>query len=243
MRRLLTLFVVLLLSGVSMAAEQRPKVKVAILEFPGFAQMNEAGELVGNTVTLSRKLITEAGYEPEFQILPTARIWRGLKSGQIDIWPGVMNKPDMDKHTLLTERDMGSINIYLYHRPDTPVPVWPDGMRGKHVIIITNFTYTHNMLKILTERVAKLHQSASHAGAVEMLMRGRGDYLLDYRSQVDPVLQQRGIEPLPNIEVSAQPMRFVLSRRSPLAQQLREDLDAAFDRLQATGEELDVARQ
>lgn len=243
MPRLLMLVWVLSFFGAALADESRPIIKVAVIEFPTFAELNAEGELVGKTVTLSRKLIVEAGYEPQFQLLPTARIWLGLQNGDVDIWPGIMNKPDMTEHTLLTERDMGYVSIYLYHRPDTPTPVWPDGLRGKDVIVITNFTYTQNMRQLLQQTVGNLYQSASHAGAVEMLMRGRGDYLLDYRSQVEPVLQQRGIASLPHIEITAQPMRFMISRRSPLAFQLREDLDAAFDRLQARGEELDVSLQ
>ncbi len=243
MRRLLTLFLVLLLPGAVTAEQLQTKVKVGILDFPGFAQLDESGELVGKTVTLSHKLITEAGYDPQFKILPAARIWEGLKRGQIDIWPGVMNKPDMEQYTLLTERDLGYVSVYLYHRSDTPPPVWPEGLRGKDVIIITNFTYTEHMLETLKDLVRNLYQSASHEGAVEMLMRGRGDYLLDYRSQVEPVLERRGIGPLPSIEVATQPLRFVLSGRSPLVQQLREDLDAAFDRLQAAGVNLDLNRE
>lgn len=243
MCRLLVLFLVLWMPGMVTATEQRPQVKVAILDFPGFAQINESGELVGKTVSLTRKLIVEAGYEPQFQILPTARIWQGLKSGQIDIWPGIMNKADMERFALLTERDLGDVTIYLYHRPDTVPPAWPEGLRGKDVIVITNFTYTQNMLQTLAGLVGNIYQSASHEGAVEMLLRGRGDYLLDYRSQVEPVLKRRSIGPLPNIAVATQAMRFVLSRRSPLAPQLREDLDAAFDRLQAAGVNLDLARE
>lgn len=243
MRRLLMWVLVLSFSGAVIAEDLRPKVKVAVIEFPGYTERNADGELVGKTVTLTRKLIVEAGYDPEFLALPTARIWLGLQNGDIDIWPGVMNKPDMTEHTLLTERDMGKVRIYLYHRPDTPTPVWPEGLRGKNVIIITNFTYTQNMRQLLQKTVGNLYQSGSHAGAVDMLMRGRGDYLLDYRSQVETILQQRGMELLPSMEVAAQPMRFMISRRSPLALQLREDLDAAFDRLQAAGEELDVSLQ
>ena len=241
---LMTLLVLLCCAGMSMAAE-RSELQVAIISFPGYSYLDETGQPAGKTVTLSRKLLTEAGYNAQFKILPAARVWQGLKSGEVDVWLGLLNKPDLHEHVLLTKRDLGQIGINLYHRPDTPSPVWPEGMRGKNIITITNFTYTGPLKQVLIDPAMdlKMYQSGSHAGALAMLMRGRGDYLLDYRSQVDPLLRQQGVAALPYIEVALQPLRFVLSRRTPGVQQLREDLDAAFDRLHAAGEELDVTRQ
>lgn len=76
-----------------------------------------------------------------------------------------------------------------------------------------------------------------------MLQRGRGDYLLNYPAQVEPVFQTLNMEMLPSISLAEMPMRMVLSRHSGFAEQLRSDLDAAFDRLAEEGVELDVTRQ
>src|SRR5690554_6885491 len=44
-------------------------------------------------------------------------------------------------------------------------------------------------------------RSNSHTGAVKMLRQGRGDYLLDYRSQVQSALGSLEMEPLPWVPV------------------------------------------
>lgn len=85
--------------------------------------------------------------------------------------------------------------------------------------------------------------SISHIGALQMLLKGRGDYLLDYRVQVDAAAQELGIEPLPSLQLAEQPMRLVLSLRSGFAPELKADLDRAFDELASRGVELDVRRQ
>lgn len=226
-------------------ADSKPVVQVAFMDFPGYSQLDESGRATGKAVELLRKLLDEAGYAAQVRILPAARIWLGLESGEVHLWPGVLNKPGLDEHTLLTSRDLGQVNINLYYLPGQAAPVWPQGLRGGSVIMITNFTYTNALKSILLnpELELTLYKSNSHRGAVEMLRRGRGDYLLDYRAQVDVVLEELNGIRLEHIEVAVQPMRLVLSRHSGFAEQLQQDLDAAFDRLQAQGVELDVTRQ
>ncbi|WP_193072162.1 substrate-binding periplasmic protein [Pseudomonas sp. FME51] len=241
----LRLALLFLFAGDTVLAEQKPEVQVAFMDFPGYSELGATGRATGKAVDLTRKLLHEAGYEAQVQILPAARIWLGLENGDVHMWPGLLNKPGLDEHTLLTERDMGQVGINLYYLPGNPAPDWPQGLRGKSVIMITNFTYTNALKDILIdpELDLVLHKSGSHSGAVKMLLRGRGDYLLDYRAQVDVVRQELELDPLPSIKVAEHPMRFVLSRHSGFADQLKADLDAAFDRLQAQGVELDVTQQ
>lgn len=226
-------------------ADSKPVVQVAFMDFPGYSQLDPSGQATGKAVELVRKLLDEAGYEAQARILPAARIWLGLESGEVHLWPGVLNKPGLDEHTLLTGRDLGQVNINLYYLPGKPTPQWPRGLRGNSLIMITNFTYTNALKNTLLDPELDLtiYKSSSHKGAVEMLQRGRGDYLLDYRAQVDVVLAQLEDVRLQHIEVAVQPMRLVLSRHSGFAEQLRMDLDAAFDRLRAQGIELDVTKQ
>lgn len=238
----LTLF--LLVPGVVVASE-KPVVQVAFMDFAGYAERNEAGEVVGKGVVLVEKLFEEAGYPADITILPPARVWQGLEDGTVHVWPGMLDKPDLDEHTLLSERDLGRIGINLYHLPETPAPRWPADLYDRSVITITNFTYTSELWAVLNDpaRNLTIHRTGSHTGALQMLQRGRGDYLLDYRTQVGSALAELGMEPLPEVAVAEIPMRFVLSRHADFAQQLKADLDAAFDRLQAQGGEMDVTLQ
>lgn len=238
----LTLF--LLVPGVVVGSE-KPVVQVAFMDFAGYAGRNESGEVVGKGVNLVKALFKEAGYPADMILLPAARIWQGLENGTVHVWPGMLNKPDLDEHTLLSDRDLGRIGINLYHLPETPAPRWPDDLRNRSVITITNFTYTSELWAVLNDpaRNLTIHKTGSHVGALQMLKRGRGDYLLDYRTQVGSALDELGMERLPEVRVAEMPMRLVLSRHSGFAQELKVALDAAFDRLQAQGMEMDVTMQ
>lgn len=228
------------------AADDKPRVHVVFMEFKGYVERDEqTGEVVGRGVQLARQLFAEAGYAVEVGLLPPARIWQGLENGTVHVWPGMLNKPDLDDHVLIGERDLGRVGIKLYHPPGTPPPRWPEDLQDCSVITITNFTYTADIWQVLNDRSRNLtiHRSSSHEGALQMLERGRGDYLLNYRTQVDSAARKLGMEPLPGVLVAETPMRLVYSRKSGFAEQLKADVDAAFDRLQARGVELDVTRQ
>lgn len=234
-----------LLGSATAWAQPAPELQVAFMRFPGYADLDESGRPAGKAVELIDRLASEAGYDAKVRILPAARIWLGLETGEIHVWPGLLNKPGLDEHTLLTERDLGQVMINLYYFPGQPAPQWPEGLRGKSLIMITNFTYTTDLKKLLADPQLDLTllQSNSHRGAVQMLLRRRGEFLLNYGAQVDAVLAELGLAALPFVRVAEQPMRLVLSRHTGFAEQLRDDLDAAFDRLHAQGVELDVTLQ
>lgn len=234
--------------GVSLAHasdSSKPVVRVAMMMFPGFSEVDDQGRIVGKTVRLTRRLLEHAGYRADIRIMPAARIWRGLEGGQVHLWPGVLDKPGLDAHTLVTERDLGRVGINLYYRPGEPAPMVPSGLSGKRLILITNYTYVESLVRQVLDpgRGATRVSSSSHLGALQMLLKGRGDYLLDYRVQVEAAARELGLDPLPSIPVAEQPMRFLISNKSGFASSLRADLDRAYDQLVTAGEDLEVTHQ
>lgn len=235
--------VILMLAGMGLLrAEEKPEVNLVFLGFAGYSELTPEGEVVGTGVELVERIFAEAGYPVRKSILPAARIWRGLEDGSIHAWPGIFNKPGLLEHTVQTERDLGRVGINLYYMPGQTPPVWPDGLRNRSVITITNYTYTEELRSLLGDpsRNLTILRSSSHIGAVQMLRQGRGDYLLDYRSQVQSALDALGMEPLPWVPVVELPMRLLLSRHSGFADQLKRDLDDAFDRLREKEEQEEV---
>lgn len=229
----------------SVAADSRPVVEVALMDFPGYSEMNANGEIVGKTVQLVTRLLQQAGYPYRLRMLPAARIWRGLEDGSVDLWPGSVTRPGWEFFTLQTDRSLGRVGINLYYRAGEPAPVWPEGLRGKKLILMMNHIYTRELLSTVEDPTlgVEIHRGSSHAGAVTMLLRGRGDYLLHYRSQVDPVLVEMGLDPLPSLQIIEVPIRFTVSQRSGFAEQLKTDLDQAYDELALQGVELNVTQQ
>lgn len=222
----------------------KPVVRVAMMMFPGFSEIDDQGQAVGRTVRLTRRILEQAGYRADIRIMPAARIWKGLEDGQVHLWPGILNKPGLDAHTLLTERDLGQVAINLYYRPGESAPAVPSGLAGKRLIMITNYTYVDALVSELLDPALGVTciTSISHIGALQMLLKRRGDYLLDYWVQVEAAARKLGMEPLPSVQLAEKPMRFVLSKKSGFAPRLKDDLDHAYDQLAAAGVDLEVTR-
>ncbi|TVP89938.1 MAG: bifunctional lytic transglycosylase/amino acid ABC transporter substrate-binding protein [Pseudomonadaceae bacterium] len=224
----------------SLAGAAEP-VRLGFLQFPGFSELDSEHRPVGGMVTTLELIVTTAGYPFESQVMPVARLRRGLQDGQVDVWPGLLEGSDLGRYVVESEQHLGLVGINLYYRPGQPTPVWPDSLRGRQVILITNFAYTDALLRTLRnpELDIHLHRSSSHTGALQMLMLGRGDYLLNYRSQVVPASKRLGLEPPPNVLVTERPLRLVISRQREDHEELRARLDAAIVELRAAGADLD----
>ncbi|SDT93853.1 substrate-binding periplasmic protein [Halopseudomonas salegens] len=235
---LLVLVVWLTTTPLVMATEP---VRLGFLLFPGYSELDAEHRPVGSMVSTLELIVTTAGYSFHSQVLPVARLRRGLRSGQIDIWPGLLEGSDLEPFVIESDEHLGLVGINLYHRPGQAPPLWPDSLRGRQVILVTNFAYTDALLRTLNNPALniRLHRSSSHTGALQMLMMGRGDYLLNYRSQVIPASRRLGIEPPPNILVTERPLRLVISRERDDYLELRERLDAAIAELRAAGVNLD----
>ncbi|HCB41615.1 MAG: bifunctional lytic transglycosylase/amino acid ABC transporter substrate-binding protein [Pseudomonadales bacterium] len=226
-------------------AEPQAPLRVAMLPYPDYAEYDADRRADGHAVRVIRRLLERAGYASEIRLLPVARVRLGLMSGELDLWLGLNNQVDLEAYTLQTQSSFGALPINLYYRPDEAAPSWPDSLRGRTLILITNYSYSLPVSRTLQDpRLAlQTRTSSSHAGAIRMLLRGRGDYLLDYRGQVAAALDSLGMQALPHVVVDQPPMRLFVSRQRSDARGVLNRLDQAFDALVDEGVDMDVTRQ
>src|SRR5690606_41939910 len=79
-------------------------------------------------------------------------------------------------------------------------------------------------------------QPPSTRSSLDMLDRGRGDYLLDYRQPVREVLTKPSDSTARESEVRSRNAAWLFSLASPRASELREAFDEAYMRLAERGE-------
>lgn len=226
-------------------AQSDVPLRLAMLPYPEYAEYDAEGRATGHAVQVMVRLLEHAGYSYEVRLLPVARVRRGLMSGELDLWLGLNNQVGLEAYTLQSHATFGLVPINLYYRPGEPVPTWPDSLQGRTLILITNYSYSLPVSRTLqdTRLALQTRSSSSHTGAIRMLLRGRGDYLLDYRGQVASASASLGIDALPHIVVDEPPMRLFVSRQHAQAQALMNRLDQAFESLVREGVVMDVTRQ
>jgi polar amino acid transport system substrate-binding protein len=226
--------------ALAQSSPAEPRVVVGYYEFPPYSWTDSDGKPRGSILALTERLLRHAGYRGEYRSLPGARLYAALQDGSVQLWPGAGGKAELAGHTYEARRSMGEFSLALYHRQDTPPPQLPDGLRGRGVIVISGYSYWKPINDLLTDPALQIstHRTSNHASALEMLLRRRGDYLLDYQAPVEQTRKELGLSPLPSTVLQRMQLRLVASRHAAGGQRLVNELDRAYEELQAQGEDL-----
>ncbi|WP_374439244.1 substrate-binding periplasmic protein [Pseudomonas panipatensis] len=251
-RPLLSLFASLLpvtlahaLSGPAQPAAApgaEPALQVGYYEFPPYIYTDEGGAARGSGAELVRRLARQAGYRAEFRALPSARLYQALQDGSVQLWAGAPGKPELADSTLECEHVLGYVSLNLYRLASRPAPRLPQDLSGSRLILINGYSYWKAATQLLDDPTLKLelHRTSTHAAALQMLLRGRGDYLLDYQAPVEQAQREAGMPELAYEPISHLPVKLVLSRRAGDAERLRRRFDLAYEQLRAAGVRLEL---
>lgn len=214
------------------SADSRPIITVGYYEFPPITYTDKQGIPQGSFVELCRTLLASKGYRVIFKDLPSARLYTNLISGDIDMWLGAPGKPELAGHVLESSQYIGEASLALFYHPDAPAPTLPNDLKDKKIILINGYSYWPPATQWLADSALNLQttRTSQHSSAIAMLMRKRGDYLLDYLSPIHIAQQELGINglTLPFVLINSTPLAFVISRKSAQPEQLLNDLEQAY---------------
>ena len=210
-------------------------LKVGYLDFPPYQFRNAAGEPDGRFIELTRQVAEEAGYELEFLYLPAARVYHYLESGYIDVWQGFGGNPGLGEQVLESRTVPIRVAYGVWYLSSTPKPRHFHDLYGNTLITITGYNYAGLTRQFNHSNALSAVSTADHRSALEMLERGRGEYLLNYQ---EPVLDLLLAEPVPGIRFTRMWVRdaaWLFSNVSGKAPTWRDDFDQAWDRLAMRG--------
>lgn len=215
-------------------AGPKPTLRTAYVDFPPFKYTGESGNPRGPWVDMTRKVVREAGYRLEWVHLPIARVYLHLRSGQIDLWPGLAGVPELQGAVYETDATPMRLSLMAYHREGKPPVTSIEALRDEKLVLIQGFTYL-GVLDRITEGHNRAEQARTHPSAIGMLLKARGDYLLNYEQPTETAAKAMGVS-LQGSEIYAARGTFVISRKTPGAEQIVRELDAAYQRLLERGE-------
>jgi len=245
MRKLLCLALTTLLYSSLGYAENAPPsnlpvVIVGTLEFPPFTYSDAEGHPKGSMIELCKRLLHQAGYQGDFHSLPSARLYASLLDGSVHVWPGAPGKTELQGYVLEGRATLGKVDLMLYFRPDTRPPKLPEDLAGRTVLLISGYGYWKPYSDWLSDPTlnVRVNRPNSHTSALEMLLRQRGDFLLDYHAPVEQARQDLGMAELPHMHLHRLTSKMIVSKRAPNAEALRDALDRAYAELKAAGENL-----
>lgn len=216
---------------------KRGTIQVRYLEFPPYSFTDRNGQPAGSLIELTKRMLQQAGYPSvDIRSAPSARLYAGLADGSIHVWPGAPGVPQLAGLTLESRFQVAEVSLNLYYRADTPKPRLPEDLRGKRVILITGYTYRPPVIDWLKDPELGIltSQTTSHEAALRMLMLRRGRFLIDYETPISREIQRIKAPNLPYVSLHRLPIKLIISKAAPAAEQLRNDLDRAYQALQAT---------
>ncbi|TYC56875.1 transporter substrate-binding domain-containing protein [Marinobacter sp. BW6] len=211
-------------------------LRIAYVEFPPITYRGENGKAEGSFIEITRKVAREAGFEPEFLYLPVTRAYLYLTNGKIDAWPGVTSIPALDGEVLESWASPLPVQLSAWYLEQTPPVDHFDRLLGKTVIVIGGYTYGGLLSWLESEGSIRVTEAPNHRSALDMLKRGRGDYLLDYRQPVIDTLEMPADSMVRESEIRSRNLAWLFSLANPRAALLRDAFDDAYIRLAEKGE-------
>lgn len=213
-------------------AEDRPVIRGAFIEFPPLAYTTDTGEVEGTFIDLSETIADRAGYHITWQELPIERVYLYLEHGDIDMWLGSAGVPELAPYTREADFHTGSIRLNAYSREGAARIASIEDLRGQSLILIRGYTYWRLLDPLKEDPDTQVTIAPSHLSALRMLAFKRGDYLINFQSPMDNLLQDA---PLPNLQYDNLldwPLTLVFSEKAAGTDRMVEDLNSTWENMQ-----------
>ncbi|MGL5536399.1 MAG: substrate-binding periplasmic protein, partial [Aeromonas veronii] len=107
----------LLLLLLSPALQASQTLTVAWSHWPPFSQINNRGELDGLDVSLTRQILTQAGFAPKFRELPWARALHLVEHDQLDVAMAALPLPERQSYARFSTPYRQSAYVLLSNDP------------------------------------------------------------------------------------------------------------------------------
>lgn len=250
MKKPLTFFVLLvaltLVTSVSFGQDARKKettktsksqssdriIKVGYFEYPGLTYTDANGKPAGFVNEITMKTLEHAGIEYTMTSYPAARFFEYISQGKIDLFNGLRSIEAVSKAMISGKINVFPLNMRVYSLPGAKIIKKKEDLKGHTVILVRGFTYK-DWGKWIRDKAngVSFYETETHEAAFEMLKRGRGDYLLNYKYIDDECLKKIRI---PNVVIMAPSediqwyCSFNVSRTTPHAGQILHKIEDSY---------------
>ncbi|MEH6564402.1 MAG: transporter substrate-binding domain-containing protein [Halopseudomonas sp.] len=225
-----TLFALLAWAGQAYAQNDLPVLNAGYITFPPIAYTDADGNAQGSIIDLTNALAADSGYQINWINYPINRIYHSLSTGDIDFWPGSPAVPALQNFTLSSKPLGISVKLCAFSLPDQPVLNNPNELADKQLVLIRGYTYRGQLEKVFDQAQYRPIVAPDHAAAMELLVKGRGQYLISYGHPMQQVLQDYPLRETRCNPLDEWPLVYVISLRNPQAQLIADKLDAALAR-------------
>lgn len=217
-------------------------IKIGYVEFYPYTFTNDKKVADGLFVNKMNRIIDE--YKKlynqniifSFNSLPAKRLFEGLRTGDVHIFIGIRTIPELQSYTESGKNVFGKIELRAYFLNTNSYKKTDfdnlDKLNNKTIILISGYGYSGLADKIKKNYKIKHMEALDHHIAFEMLIRKRGDILLEYKEPAEDIINQYKYENLNYIELMNLDCYIIITKQLKNYKDLLEKLDNIFLKIQ-----------
>lgn len=218
------------------ARGEAPALKAGVLDFPPYYIVKNENDVRGSLAEVIRKVLGRAGYTYVLNGYPPKRLYKNIADGTVHVWLGVGGVPDYEGKVLYSDIKVEEIEVRLYTLDGKPLLKSIEDLKGRTVILQRGYGYG-GMVSFLEDPRNKItpDYTDGHELAFKKLLKGRADYLLDYRQPAEALIRKERIGGVKSSSMKTLGVYFIISKKTPDAENILKKIDAAYLTLKKEG--------
>jgi|AntDeeMinimDraft_5_1070356.scaffolds.fasta_scaffold00026_46 polar amino acid transport system substrate-binding protein len=225
----------LLVQGPVMASQNEQPLEFGYIELRPFGYTDSDGKARGYLIELTKRVFARMNLSPDFQSHPAARLYRQLQSGETAFTLGAAKLHTLREAAVESEEPAIIFKLSIYTREDSPAISDLENLKGKRVLLMQGYSYGQ-VGKFFEKNADSMHidYARNLDSALNMLMHGRADYLLNYQRATETLIAKKGIKTLKSEVIGETPVHFFVSRKLNNAQAIADAWDRELRALKRT---------
>lgn len=211
-------------------------LKIGVLDFPPYYVVKSESNVGGSLADVIKKTMDRVGIPYELSGFPPKRLYKNLGEGGTHVFLGTRGVPDYEGRVFYSDIKVEEIEVRLYTLKDKPLLKSLQELKGKQVITQRGYGYG-GMVTFLEDPANSItvDPTDGHDLAFKKLIKGRADYLLDYRQPAEAVIRKERLTGLKYSSLKNLRVQFIVSKKAPDAENLLKKIDAAYLALKKEG--------
>lgn len=226
----------LLAGAAGMQGEQGEALVVGYVDFPPFTYTDENGKAAGYLNEITREVAARTSQKLEFIEVPPARLERGLRTGDVDIFQGIRIFAEQSDRMVAGNSLLLPITLAVYQRPGDAPFKSVDDFAGNRVGVLRGYAYGGLINKLRDNDDISLMTVNTRDSAYRVLIGERVDYFLDYVHPASEALAELGSPTLQHTPLKTLDTYWTVSDVDGNADQVLQRFEAAYAKLKEEGE-------
>mgnify|MGYP000229213645 CR=1 FL=1 len=203
--------------------------EVAVTHFPPQFVVGTDGKISGPLVDVLAQTLDEIGVPYYFESYPPKRLLRNLIDGESQIALGIKTATsDGLTHAAYGTRPVHRVELRILSLSTTKIPVEFFGLIGETVGLIRGYEYGSRRALLTKSKATTIVDINSHRAALEMLMKGRIRFLLDYKQPIESIITPAQLTAIDHLTIQEIDMFFIVSKTVKDANGLLQSMEKAY---------------